>query len=152
MDSSNAFNIKITLSRDHKETADIKEVSMTIQLHFSHIQVPDYLRFNIEGYITEMFGNLAQKRNLIVHLFCKKEIASSKNDKEKFKCHLEAQAPWLNKKVYVQAVGDECWETITLASSKMKQKIFSQKKSDHRKRGKADWSWSDQDDEMDLVF
>jgi ribosome-associated translation inhibitor RaiA len=112
---------------------------MTINLHFSHVEVPDYLRFNIEGYITEMFGELAQKNNLFVNLFCKKEV-TSKNSDEKFKCHIEAHAPWLHKKIFVQASGDECWETIMSASARMKRQIFSHKKSDHRKRGRTDWN------------
>lgn len=117
---------------------------MTINLHFSHVEVPDYLRFNIEGYITEMFGGLADRNNLFVDLYCKKEV-TSKNHGEKFKCHIEAHAPWLHRKVYVQSAGDECWETITNASGKMKRKLFSQKKSDHRKRGRTDWSLAESD-------
>lgn len=125
---------------------------MTINLHFSHVEVPDYLRFNIEGYITEMFGELAQRSNLFVDLFCKKEVGASKNNEEKFKCHIEAHAPWLHKKVYVQANGDECWETIITASGKMKRKLFSQKKSDHRKRGKTDWSLVEYENEQEIVY
>lgn len=126
---------------------------MTINLHFSHVEVPDYLRYNIEGYMTEMFGGLSQKNNLFVDLFCKKEV-TSKNHGEKFKCHIEAHAPWLNKKIYVQASGDECWETIVNAVGKMKRQLFSQKKSNHRKRGRADWSLADNDyvNEQEIVI
>jgi hypothetical protein len=112
---------------------------MTINLHFSHVVVPDYLRYNIEGYVTEMFGGLGQKTNLFVDLFCKKEVISKKAG-EKFKCHIEAHAPWLSKKIYVQVTGDECWDTITAATGLMKRKLFSQKKSNHRSRARADWS------------
>lgn len=118
---------------------------MTIKLHFSHVEVPEYLRFNIEGYMTEMFGGLSQKNNLFVDLFCKKEVTSKKHG-EKFKCHIEAHAPWLSKKIYVQSSGDECWETIVAASGKMKRQLFSQKKSNHRIRARANWSLEGADD------
>lgn len=131
--------------------AYIKEEYMTINLHFSHVAVPDYLRYNIEGYVTEMIGELAQKPNLFVDLFCKKEVVS-KNHGEKFKCHIEAHAPWLNRKIYVQATGDECWETITKATGIMKRKLFSQKKSNHRKRARADWSLSEDSNEQELAI
>ncbi|AZZ36652.1 hypothetical protein CIK05_07570 [Bdellovibrio sp. qaytius] len=124
---------------------------MTINLHFSHVEVPDYLRYNIEGYVTEMFGELAQKNNLFVDLFCKKEV-SSKTHGEKFKCHIEAHAPWLNRKIYVQTTGDECWETITGATALMKRKLFTQKKSDHRKRARADWSLKEDSNEQEFAI
>lgn len=124
---------------------------MTINLHFSHVAVPDYLRFNIEGYVTEMFGQLADRPNLFVDLFCKKEV-TSKNHGEKFKCHIEAHAPWLHKKVYVQSSGDECWDTITQATGLMKRKLFSQKKSNHRKRERADWSLTEDSNEQELAI
>ena len=112
---------------------------MNINLHFSHVEVPDYLRINIEGHITEMFGELGSKSNLVIELFCKKEY-TAKNHSDKFKVHITAEAPWLRKQVYVQCLGDECWETIVDASSKLKRKVFSNKKSNIRRRGKADWA------------
>lgn len=118
---------------------------MTTNLHFSHVEVPEYLRFNIEGYMEEMFGDLSKRNNLFVDLFCKKEI-TTKNHGEKFKCHIEAHAPWLNRKIYVQCAGDECWETIVNACGKMKRKLYSQKKSNHRKRGRTDWSLIESND------
>ncbi len=124
---------------------------MTINLHFSHVEVPDYLRFNIEGYVNEMFGGLAQKSNLFVDLFCKKEVVN-KTHGEKFKCHIEAHAPWLHKKIYVQATGDECWETITAATALMKRRLFSQKKSNHRRKARADWSLQEDSNEQDFVI
>jgi ribosome-associated translation inhibitor RaiA len=126
---------------------------MTINLHFSHVEVPDYLRYNIEGYITEMFGSLSEKNNLFVDLFCKKEV-TTKTNAEKFKCHIEAHAPWLNKKIYIQATGDECWDTIISASGKMKRKLYSHKKSNHRRKSRPDWSLTETDDvnEQELVL
>lgn len=124
---------------------------MTINLHFSHVAVPDYLRFNIEGYVNEIFGGLSQKSNLFVDLFCKKEVVN-KTHGEKFKCHIEANAPWLHKKIYVQATGDECWETITAATALMKRKLFSQKKSNHRRKARADWSITEDSSEQDYVI
>ncbi|MES2803188.1 MAG: hypothetical protein V4654_11890 [Bdellovibrionota bacterium] len=125
---------------------------MTINLHFSHVEVPDYLRYNIEGYVTEMIGELGQKSNLFVDLYCKKEV-TSKNHGEKFKCHIEAHAPWLRKKVYVQSTGEECWETITKATGIMKRKLFTHKKSNHRKRARADWSLNESDsNEQELAI
>ena len=124
---------------------------MTINLHFSHVAVPDYLRFNIEGYVNEIFGGLAQKNNLFVDLFCKKEVVNKAHG-EKFKCHIEAHAPWLHKKIYVQATGDECWETITAATALMKRKLFSQKKSNHRRKARADWSITEDSNEQDYVI
>ena len=124
---------------------------MTINLHFSRVEVPDYLRYNIEGYVTEMFGELGQKSNLFVDLFCKKEV-TSKTHGEKFKCHIEAHAPWLRKKIYVQATGDECWDTITAATALMKRKVFSQKKSNHRNKARADWSLEQTDEVNEQEF
>lgn len=110
---------------------------MTINLHFSHVEAPEYLRNNIEGYVAEMLGDLGQKSNLFVDLFCKKEAATTTNG-EKFKCHIEAHAPWLRKKIYVQATGVECWDTITAATALAKRKVFSQKKSNHRRKARGD--------------
>lgn len=137
---------------DHISTAYIKEEFMTVNLHFSHVEVPDYLRINIEGYITEMFGELAQRSNLFVDLFCKKEIAASKNHEDKFKCHIRAHAPWLRKEVYVKAAGDECWETIVNASGVLKRKVFEQKKSDHRKRGRTNWALAEYGSDQELAI
>lgn len=113
---------------------------MTINLHFSHIEAPDYLRYNIEGHVAEAFGELGQKSNLFVDLFCKKEVMS-KTHGEKFKCHIEAHAPWLRKKIYIQTTGDECWDTITAATALVKRKVFSQKKSNDRRKLKANWNF-----------
>lgn len=125
---------------------------MTVNLHFSQLQVPDYLRYNIEGYVTETFGGLAEKSNLVVDLFCKKEVAS-KTKAEKFKCHIVAHAPWLqHKKIFVQVSGAECWDTITNAAGLMKRKIFSQKKSNHRKRARADWSLKEESVQPDFAI
>lgn len=122
---------------------------MNVNLQFSHVEVPEYLRYNIEGYVNEIFGGLAQKPNLFVDLFCKKEVTNKTNG-EKFKCHIEAHAPWLRKKLYVQVTGDQCWDTITAATALMKKKIFSQKKSNHRQKAKADWSRADDVIEQDF--
>lgn len=126
---------------------------MNINLHFSRIEVPEYLRYNIEGYIAEMFGSLANKSNLSVDLYCKKELRT-KSYGEKFKCHLEARAPWLRRKIYVQNVGEECWDTIVGAAAIMKKKIFSQKKSNHRQKTRTDWSLTENDNinEQELLI
>lgn len=109
---------------------------MNINLNFSQIEVPDYLRVNIEGFLEEAMGDFSKNDKLFLELYCKKECKESKHHNDKFKCHLIADAPWMTKKVYVHAEGDECWETIVEATSKIKRKIFKMKRQRVTQRSK----------------
>lgn len=111
---------------------------MNVQLHFSHMDVPQYLREQINDLVEEHLFDL--KENINLELFCSKEAHNAKSGDSKYKCFIEAHIINLNKRISINETGDDCWALIHKTVRTLRHQILTKKRilrsARHRKNEK----------------
>ncbi len=106
---------------------------MNFYTHLRDISHSNDLALKMETWAEETF-NLKLNKNLKINVYITKIISKGQMANKQFECHIMAEAPWLQKSIFVKHKDEEFWLAYTQGSKKLIQRMQKEKKRFERSK------------------
>ncbi len=106
---------------------------MNFYTHLRNISHSNDLILKMQTWADETF-NLRINKNLKINVYMTKTVSKGQMANKQFECHIMAEAPWLQKNIFVKHKDEEFWSTYTQGSKKLIQRMQKEKKRFERSK------------------
>ncbi len=106
---------------------------MNFYTHLKDISHSENLVLKMQAWAEETF-NLKANKNLKINVYIKKTVSKGQIANKQFECHIMAEAPWLQKNIFVKHKDEDFWSTYTQCSKKISLRMQKEKKRFERSK------------------
>lgn len=106
---------------------------MNFYTHLRDITHSNDLILKMQGWADEAF-NLKINKNLKINVYMTKTVSKGQIANKQFECHIMAEAPWLQKNIFVKHKDEDFWMAYTQGSKKLIQRIQKEKQRFERSK------------------
>ena len=106
---------------------------MNFYTHLRNISHSNDLILKMQTWADETF-NLRINKNLKINVYMTKTVSKGQMANKQFECHIMAEAPWLQKNIFVKHKDEVFWSTYTQGSKKLIQRMQKEKKRFERSK------------------
>ena len=106
---------------------------MNFYTHIKDISHSEDLVLQMQAWAEETF-NLKQNKNLKINVYMTKTVSKGQMANRQFECHIMAEAPWLQKNIFVKHKGEDFWSAYIQSSKKINLRMQKEKKRFERSK------------------
>ncbi len=106
---------------------------MNFYTHLKDISHSENLGLQMQAWAEEAF-NLKANKNLKINVYMKKTVSKGQLANKQFECHIMAEAPWLQKNIFVKHKDEDFWSAYTQSSKKLSLRMQKEKKRFERSK------------------
>ncbi len=106
---------------------------MNFYTHLRGISHSNDLILKMEAWADETF-NLKLNKNLKINVYMTKTVSKGQLANKQFECHIMAEAPWLQKNIFIKHKDEDFWPAYTQGAKKIIHRIQKEKQKYERSK------------------